>query len=75
MAWPALGLSGAVARAPLLRPLGPALEPMALGQFPHERHCGLAPQVGQGVQGMAASGELARLGQEITARMNRQATP
>lgn len=72
VAWLALGLSGAMAQAPLLRPLAPAQEHIALSQFLHERHCGLGPQVGQG---KAASGELQRLRQEITAPLIRLATP
>lgn len=59
--------------AATLRPLSPALERVALYHFLHERHRDLVPRVGQVVQGMAASGELERLREEITARMIRQA--
>lgn len=58
-----------------LRPLAPALERIALYHFLHERHRALVPRVGEAVQAMAASGELERLREEITARMIRQAAP
>jgi len=61
--------------AAALRPLSPALERVALYHFLHDRHRELVPRVGEAVQAMAASGELERLREEITARMIRQAAP
>ncbi len=61
--------------AATLRPLSPALERIALYHFLHERHRDLVPRVAEAVQAMAASGELERLREEITARLIRQAAP
>ena len=61
--------------ATTLRPLSPALERIALYHFLHERHRDLVPRVAEAVQAMAASGELERLREEITARLIRQAAP
>jgi polar amino acid transport system substrate-binding protein len=52
-----------------IRPLSPVLEHIPLYHFLHERHAELIRRAGKVIQDMAASGELARLREEVTTRM------
>lgn len=57
----------------MIRPLTPVLEHIPLYHFLNERHRELIPRVARVIGEMAASGELERLREELTARMIRTA--
>lgn len=54
---------------PVVQPLAPPLQHIALHHFLHESHRDLVPKVEQVLRSMEASGELERLRAQITARM------